>query len=250
LKLGKTPARPGAVKLKFSFIMKAALLPAPPAVFGHQALVTDWGVLGNTQWGDCVFAGAAHEHELWTRAGGAVPANFTDANALSDYAAVTGFAYTDATDNGTDMADAASYRRKTGVVDANGVRHQITAYMSLRVGDFDEMIQAAYLFGAVGIGINFPDSADTQFENGQPWDVVAGANLVGGHYIVCCGRAANGNALVVTWGKVIEMTRAFYEKYNDETYAYYSPEYVDMSKLSPENFDAAALETFLQELPA
>ena len=249
-KKGKKPARPGAVKLSFANIFKASALPTPPAVFGHQALVTDWGDLGNTQWGDCVWAGAGHEHELWTRAGGDAPASFTDAATLSDYAAVTGFAFTDATDNGTDVADAAAYRRKTGIVDAAGQRHLITAYMTLQVGNWDEMMQAAYLFGAVGIGISFPDSADTQFENGQPWDVVAGAQIDGGHYIPVVGRAPSGNALIVSWGKVIEMTRAFYEKYNDETYAYYAPEYVDMTKLSPENFNAAALETFLQELPA
>ncbi len=47
------------------------------------------------------------------------------------------------------------------------------------------------------------------------------------------GRAANGNVIAVTWGKTQEMTRKFYEAYNDEAYAYYCPEYINAGKLSP-----------------
>jgi hypothetical protein len=71
-------------------------------------------MLGNDEFGDCVFAGAGHEHMVWS--GGKM--NFTTDNVLSDYSAVTGFLRDDpATDQGTVMLDALNYRRHTGVMD-------------------------------------------------------------------------------------------------------------------------------------
>ena len=58
-KLGKVPARPDAVKLKFSSYINTNQLPTPPASFGHENLIQSWGMLGNDQYGDCVWAGAA-----------------------------------------------------------------------------------------------------------------------------------------------------------------------------------------------
>jgi hypothetical protein len=213
-------------------------------VFGRYGEVSDWGMLANDQYGDCFWAGAAHEHMLWTKVGNLPEAQFNDTDVLSDYSAETGFAFSAATDGGTDVADAAAYRRKVGVLDAGGARHLVTAYVGLTVGDFDEMILAAYLFGSVGVGINFPISASDQFDKGQPWDVVPGAHIEGGHYIPVVGRAANGNAVAITWGKQQEITRSFYETYNDETIAYYCPEYATPS------FDPTTLQALLNQLPS
>lgn len=156
-KLGKLPARPGAVR--FALATYAPTLSAPPGKFtSHQTLVLDWQMLANDRYGSCVFSGAGHETMLWNReASRAVP--FTDSAVLSDYTAVTGFNPADpSSDQGTDMAVAASYRRKTGVVDANGARHQVAAYLAITPGDKTALKQAIYRFSVVGIGIQFPAS--------------------------------------------------------------------------------------------
>jgi hypothetical protein len=246
--LGKLPARPGAISFKFSKYFKVAALPTPPAVFGHQALVSDYGILGNNQYGDCVLAGGDHEEMLWNAEAGVAVA-FTDANALSDYTALTGFNPADpATDQGTDMQAAASYRRTTGLIDANGVRHKVDAYVAPAVGDVNELMAATYLFGAVGFGFQFPASAMTQFNAGQPWSVVPGSPIEGGHYCPCVGRAASGNLVVVTWGALQEMTPEFAATFNDESVCYLSLEALKNS-ISPENFDLATLQADLNALP-
>jgi hypothetical protein len=135
VKFGKLPARPDAVKLKFSEVFNAAVLPTPPASFGHENLMPDgnWFCLSNNLWGDCVLAGAAHEHMLWTMEGGIPRAHFTSRDVLSDYSALTGFdPNKPATDQGTDMQLAAAYRQKTGVIDTMGSRHKIDAYSALK----------------------------------------------------------------------------------------------------------------------
>lgn len=239
-KLGKLPARPGAVKLKFgNYVDVAALLPKVPKAFGHEGLISSWGMLGNDQVGDCVLAGGGHETMMWTKEGG-VPANFSTANTISDYSAITGYNPTDPnTDQGTDMEVAAKYRRTTGLLDANGKRHLVGAYLDLTPGNLNEHLLAAYLFGAVGIGIQFPGSAMDQFNAGKPWSVVKGAKIEGGHYIPIV--AHRKNLVIVTWGKTQEMTTGFFKKYNDESIVYLSTEMLSNGK-SPEGFDLATLQ--------
>src|SRR5947209_17293807 len=114
-KLGKTAARPGAVSMKLSAYLSKAQLPVPPANFGHYDLISKYGMLGNDHYGDCVWAGAAHETMMWCKEAGST-ATFTDKGVLGDYSKVTGFKPNDpTTDQGTDMQVAASFRRKTGV---------------------------------------------------------------------------------------------------------------------------------------
>lgn len=54
LLLGKNPARPGAVKIKFGDVVNTSTLAAPPAEFGHDKLVGSWPMLANDRVGDCI----------------------------------------------------------------------------------------------------------------------------------------------------------------------------------------------------
>ena len=121
--LGKLPARPDAVKLKFPDFFNKKVLPKPPLRIGHELIGHEWGALGNHTVGDCLFAGFAHEHMVWTHMGtGSTGVEFTDKGVISDYSALTGYDGTPATDKGSDMSAGAAYRRKTGVIDAKGDR--------------------------------------------------------------------------------------------------------------------------------
>ena len=249
LKLGKTPARRGAVTFKLAAYLLKPKLPTPPKVFGYQGLIgSQWGVLGNDKYGDCVWAGAAHETMLWNKEVDKT-VTFDNTHVLRDYAAVTGFTPDDpSTDNGTDMQVAASYRRKTGVADAKGARHAVKAYLALKPGDADQLALAMFLFGAVGVGFKFPATAMDQFNAGKPWTVVSGAKIDGGHYVPAVGRDARGNIVVVTWGKIQLMTPKFYKKYCDEVVGYVSQEALDSAGRSREGFDLAQLEADLNAL--
>lgn len=246
-KLGKTPAREDAVKLKFGAYLTKTL-PKPPATGGHRDLLTHvvLGMLGNDRAGDCVWAGAAHETMLWNEeATSIIP--FTDTSVLSDYTAVTGYNPADpSTDNGTDMQVAAKYRQDTGVLDANGKRHKVGAYLAIEKGNKAQIMQAIYLFGAVGIGIQFPGSAMDQFNAGEDWTVVKGAQIEGGHYIPGISYDAKF-VYIVTWGKVIRANWAFIKKYMDEGVVYLSPEMLVAGK-SLEGFDLATLQAELASI--
>ena len=53
------------------------------------------------------------------------------------------------------------------LVDANGVRHQVIAYLALDPKKPQQIVQALYLFGFVGLGLRFPTSAMRQFDEGK-----------------------------------------------------------------------------------
>lgn len=245
MKLGKQPATHDDRDLTLAAYTKKKL-PVPPATFGHYPAVTAWGMLGNDTHGDCVWAGAAHETMVWNAAHG-VSATFDDAHVLADYSAVTGFDPSDPnTDQGTNVRTALNYRRQVGIQDSTGGRHKIGAYLALAPGDMIELLRSAYLFGAVGIGIEFPQSAHDQFNAGQPWTVVSGSPVEGGHYVPVVGADLH-YVYVVTWGRVQRVTKGFLRKYCDEAFALLSVEYLSHG-LSPEGFDLAQLQADLKSL--
>lgn len=243
MKLGKMPARHDKRTLLFENYLDKAALPAPPESFGHDDLVKwPWEMLGNDIYGDCVWAGAAHETMLWN-AERKKRVFFNEYGVLSDYGKVTGFTSSDpSTDRGTNVLDALKYRRKVGVRDSRGRRHKIGGFVALRPGNLDHLNAALYLFGAVGIGILFPHSAMDQFNAGQPWSVVH-SKTDGGHYIPLVRRWP-GNYACVTWSKLQTMTQEFYVKYCDEAYAIFSPEMLVKGK-SLEGFNVAQLRADL-----
>jgi len=260
LQLGKQPSAPKPKDLLWSELAANVQLPAAPVRFGHANLFQDWWMLGNGPddsvapgfqgAGDCVWAGAAHEHRMIDKLVHQVDVQFTGKDVISDYSAATGYVIGDAsTDNGSDVHAALDYRRKTGVRDAQGTRHKIGAYVAIDPKSWDHLRQAAYIFGACGIGFNFPKSAWAQFDAGQPWDVVAndGGND-GGHYVPIMGAPAADKVGVVTWGKRQELTQAFYEKYNDESWVYITQEELSASGSGFHGFDMGKLNAFLAAL--
>lgn len=246
-KLGLLPPRADATRFKLSTYLDSTKLPKIPSKFGFmENIVKNWQMLGNDQFGDCVFAGAGHETMGWTAEGGA-GVQFTEDSCLSDYSAVTGFNRNDPdSDQGTDMEVAAKYRRKTGVVDGRGRRHKVAAYLDVKPGNINELKQAVYLFSAVGIGIKFPQSAMNQFNNHEPWSVVEGSPIEGGHYVPVVGFDGH-DFVVVTWGALQRVTVGFVKKYMDQGLAYLSAEMLKAGK-SPTGLNIKQLEADLKAL--
>lgn len=244
---GLKPPRPDAVRFKLGNYLDFPAI-KPPRVFGFVTNKMSWGMLGNDHAGDCVVAGAAHETILWSHATRRPSVTFSDQNVLAEYAAASGWngVPNDASDTGLDMELYAKRRRTIGLPDAQGALHKIVAYADVGV-DADHVAKATYVFGAIGLGFNLPESALQQFDAKKPWDYV-GSHIAGGHYTPCVGRNRAGNLLVVTWGVLQAVTVAFLTHYLDTAIAYISPEFLDASGETPRHFDRAALDANLSGL--
>lgn len=244
-KLGKTPARKDAVTLR---LKDYVVMVKPPATYGHGGIIpsSGWQMLGNDNYGDCVLAGGAHETMLWNAEAGSI-VTFDDNSVLSDYSAITGFNPDDPnSDQGTDMQIAASYRKKTGLKDAQGKRHKVGAYLAITPGSPVEFKQAMYMFSDVGVGIQFPASAMVQFNAGKTWTVNAKSKIQGGHYVPAIGYSSR-YVYLITWGKMIRATWGFINRYCDEAIVYLSPEMLK-NGVSLEGFNLSQLQADLKQI--
>ena len=211
--------------------------PKVPTRFGHGSAFKDWKMLGNGPddtvepgfqgCGDCAWAGPAHETMLTNKLAGKSVA-FDGKCVVADYSAATGYVIgDDSTDQGTAVRDMLKFRRSTGVQDVHGNRHKIGAYVRLNAKDWDELMQAVYVFTCVGLGFEVPATQDfwDQFDNHEPWDVTdENASIEGGHYVPAVGRSGKTTLGAVSWARRQGMTQAFYTAYNDESWAIVFPE--------------------------
>jgi hypothetical protein len=238
-----------------------------PQNFGHQDLISDGaGMLGNGPddtvfkgfqgAGCCTFSDRGHSAILWNKEGGH-PITITGKETISDYSALTGYnPKTGSNDNGCVILDVLKYAQNTGILDTSGNRHKIGAYLELDITNINEIKEAMYLYSDVTVGIQFPDSAMTQFNNGGVviWDVTKNAKIEGAHDVPLYGTAVivgykDGIFYLDTWDKIIGMTLAFFKKYVDEGYVILSPEFINGKGVSPEGFDLPTLQADLAALP-
>jgi hypothetical protein len=220
-------------------------LPTPPVKFGHAELIQP-AMFMNDRLSDCTIAGSIEEIRL-LNAERKVIAPFSDRAAIANYSALTGYILGDqSTDRGADIHDLYEYRKTIGIADDAGDRHRIVAYAGLTPGDWDEFVEALYLFTTVGVGLQLPDYAQDQFNAGRPWQVLSGQHgIEGGHYVSACAR--DGNTVdVFTWGRRHTMEADFYRAFNSVAVVSFTEEMLIGDK-TIDGFDRA---TLLADLPA
>ena len=231
---GVLPNDPAKPRLKVARFLKA---PTYPANLDYLSKVKNYPMYLNDRLGSCTCAGAGHMIQAESTYGQGSTQTVSDNDVLTAYEAVSGYdPTTGANDNGAVMQDVLNYWRKTGI---GG--HQILAFAELDINNMAEVKAAMNTFGAIYVGIDFPDSAMHQFNQGQPWDVVAGATVEGGHAIHGGAYVDGGNLKFVTWGAVQDMTQAFWDKYVFEAWVVVTPEWLSAQGMSPTGLDLHAL---------
>jgi hypothetical protein len=246
-KTGKKPATPDTRDLQLRTLLPPKLPPVP-TVLGHE-LTLSWGMLANDQYGCCAWSGSAHERMIIAAEVGILPlVHFTNRDVLDDYAS-TGFNPSKPdSDQGTDLGQLASYRRRVGIRDSLNRRWKDDAYAWLEPGNLNQLAQAVWLFNTIGIGVLLPPSAEDQFDRGQTWTVVRGEKGQDGHYVPIVGRNLHGNYLVVTWGRLHAATPQWIETYMDEGLVYLNKSRIMKNNRTIDNFDLATLDAYLASL--
>jgi hypothetical protein len=233
LRTGKLPAQPARPRLLLKPALGPLGLPDPPASVEYSD-IPDIGMLGNDGAGDCVEAGCYHALEQDTRYATGTELVAATADAIGWYSKLTSYdpSQTDPdgnnpTDQGTVVQDALDAWRKSGLtVEGSDGVHKIAAFAAVDLTNWNEIENAVNIFGQVLIGFNFPDSAMQQFDAGQPWTVVKGSPLDGGHCVVLIGYDADW-LYVLTWGQIQKMDRAFWKQYVDEAWVIVTQETIN-----------------------
>lgn len=217
---------------------------AVPAVVDYASEVVSWPMYGNDQLGDCTAACAGHQIQAWTRYTGAEVAVPQD-DIIQLYSAVSGYdPSTGANDNGAVIQDVLTYWRKSGVPVAG---HRILAFAQLK--DLSQVKQALYVFGSVYLGVNVPSSAMDQFDADQPWTVVQGSPIEGGHAIPL--QYAGTGACpyqVVTWAKLQGMDQEWLDTYCEEAWVVITDDWLAKNGHTPDGLDLQQLGADLAAL--
>jgi hypothetical protein len=257
LKTGKKPATYDSHDLLYADFRPKDIFIPDSQKWGFGTDFTNWGMLGNGPdnsvfqgfggCGDCAWAGPAHETEQAAHEAKRTIPHFTGAVVVEQYSEYSGYnPQTGANDNGSNVRDVLNWRQNKGLRDADGNVHKIGSYVQLELGNWDHLREACFLFEAVGLGFEFPDSAMDQFNNGKPWTVVSGAQIDGGHYVPIVGHPASGWWTCVTWGQRQMLTVQFISKYADELWAWIDAErYNEVTGETWNGYKDADLEKYL-----
>ena len=200
-------------RLRLGHFLRAEYTLAVPQVVDYSTAVTGWGMMLNDRLGSCTAAAAGHACQLWTAYGQGQTWTPTDDEVQAFYSASTGYDPADpATDRGGVMQDVLAHWRRDGLAG-----HKLEAFFQVDPGNEAEVRTALYLFGSVNVGMAFPRFAMDQFDAGQPWHVstIAPRNgqIDGGHCVLLVKMTQGGNLVVVTWGRLQEITPAFWRRY-------------------------------------
>jgi len=260
LHLGKLPATKDERDLKLEDYLDLSGVVHVPWNLGHENKMPlprqvlgngpDPSVAPNFQGaGDCVFAFIANALRLACGMAGKPIPPITGKEAIAAYSEVTGYVIgDDSTDQGTDMRTALNWWRTTGFQDADGVRHKLGAFVSIPASNHRAFFQALWqLDVGVGLGIQFPASAMSQFNQRQVWKVVPGSPIEGGHAILLDARRQWPK--VETWGRDQDVSEPFLEKLTDEAWAILMPEILT-GGMSPEGLNVDQLNADLKSLGA
>jgi hypothetical protein len=217
-KLGKAPMKADRRNFKLAALLKAPP-PAPPEYdfdLKHPGIPTP--MFANDVHGDCVMAARAHLTLRFEDIEQGSVLMITDKAVLAEYFKESGGA-----DSGLNMLDSLNEWRQKGWRPTSKKNiYKIHAFAQVTPTNHAEVKAGVFLLVAAYVGLQLPQSAQSQIQTGQPWAVVSGAgsapNSWGGHCVMIPGYNPTG-PVCVTWGRKQQMTWEFFDKYCDEAYA-------------------------------
>jgi len=219
-KLGRRPPK-NAPALRLGPLL-TGVIPAHPAVDDNLAKLTNWQMLGNDQYGDCVSVTAANVRRLVSAVLGGHEVYWTLGEVLEFYKTQNpGFP---AEDNGMDIQTALEYLVAHGGPD--GVK--AIAFAKVDHTNREEVKAAEAIFGYVWTGLEVQAANQQQFSQGRPWDYVPGSPIEGGHSVISGGYLgqASNDVRSITWAEEISFTDNFWDNLVEEAWVVIWPEHL------------------------
>jgi hypothetical protein len=242
---GALPNDPGRPRINLGRVIRGTA-PAQ-AHWGH---IPSTGMLGNDQWGDCVFAGCGHIVEGGTFWGQGAEVTVTTDQVLAMDAAVTGFdphagpPGNNPTDQGSTLQAGLGYLVKTGLA---GIK--AAAFGELDAADTSSWQQALAEMGPLMAGVGVGDAEMQDFAAGLTWDVTPGQQAnPEDHCVILCGFQP-GAVFCWTWGGLQAMTPDWFSLNCAEVWGVALPSWVSKVRgTDPENVNLAEFGLQFSEL--
>jgi hypothetical protein len=217
LKFGRrSPSRTPSIK--FKSILKA--MPDHPVSEDYLSQLSNWQMLGNDQYGDCVAVTWSNMRRFYSALLGENENYPNMDEVISIYKTQNPNFPTD--DNGMDIQTLLGYLIKNGGPD--GVKP--IAFASVDYTNLEEVKAALAIFGGIWLGVNVQNSNMDDFNNGKPWDYHDGDSIEGGHSILAGGYLGKSSDDVrfITWAEETGFTDNFWKHLAEECWAVIWPE--------------------------
>jgi hypothetical protein len=213
-------------------------LPEPPPVVNGYRRISRLSKAGNDQAGDCVFAAAAHIHQVWTANAGPAEILWSNEQVLRAY-----FSFTGGRDVGANLIDALKLWQGRDICG-----DRIGPYVAIDPKNPRQIQQAIAIFGGLFTGMVLPSG---WYNDLSHWSLDnRGRGTQGGHCTpICAYDQRTRNYGVYTWGKIVPLAFDALPGYFDELYAILSPDWYAPGK-APNGLNADALQADLQALAA
>lgn len=241
MKLGKLPPKHHPKTLSLASFLKsegpASITPPKKRAWEYVIPDSQWGMYGNDVKGDCTLASKAHIIMAVTANAGSLVVP-DPAEIIGIYDRLTG-----GFDTGLAMTDVYDYWL------ANPIAGQkILGWMKIDHANREHFEVCVALFGACDVGVQLPSSAQQQFEQRRPWDVVPDdGGIDGGHDIPYLGYGSLGETCI-TWAARQPCGIPWLQKYADEAYGVILESWFDTAGTAPSGLDRDALWNALQAL--
>ena len=227
-KLGKSPATFSKKTLKLASYIDTAKLPPLPDADDNFVKLSRMTMAGNSDYGDCVMAGASHMIQVWSSMA-AREVVLPDKTVIDTYLKLTG-----GQDTGLNVLSFLTWWWKNPIAG-----HPLAAFVSVDPGNITNLKYGIHLFGGIFTGIELPISAQQQ----KVWDVPGGGirgdgavGSWGGHLTMCGAYDKQANLINYTWGEKQPMTDGFVQTYVDEAYVLLALDWFGKDHKTPDGF--------------
>jgi hypothetical protein len=239
---------------KLTDLLAGRALPTPPATVDYtQGMPANLGMMKNDTLGDCTCAAYYHALQVWTFNAQKNIDTEPDLDVVDLYEQACGYKPSQGGEGpGGNEQKVLTFLLKTGApYGPKGTqRHKISAFVEVAVNEIANVKSTIDDCGVAYIGFNVPQFIMPPNQAPLPvWDVnPSGDNtIVGGHAVVLAGYNATG-ARVISWGQYYTMTWAFFEKFVDEAYAIFDPDWIASTGKDPAGLTAQQLQQAMQAL--
>ncbi len=220
-------AMPQALRLG-AYLKRSGLettLPPLPVDWTSKAMAALSRMYLNDQLGTCTIADAFKSVGVWTGNESGAPVQGSDAEVLATYRIWN----PGNQDNGCVITNVLDYARDHGIT-IGGVAHKIDGYVAVDWTNWDEVLVALFLFGAIRLGINLPQA----WTSAAVWDVT-NSPIVGGHDVPCVAMLAADRIRIASWGRLYDITRAAFtsRRWLEEAWAVLSPDWYAKASVAP-----------------
>lgn len=244
MQLGRRAPKNAPALYAASFLIPPAPEHAPAC--DNLTQVTDWGLYGNDQYGDCGPVSVANQRKQVTRYLTGREQSPTQADVFDLYRRSGNPNFDPATgadDNGVDMQTMLEAVHTGGIAGTKCV-----GFAKIDTSNLDEVHAAIAIFGSVLLGVNL--QVAQQAQTGQHlWEYTPGSPVWGGHAVLAGSYTANPGAdvAVITWADTVTTTDPFWTRQVEEAWVVIWPEHLGTVEFQT-GVDMAALASDYRDL--